>query len=41
MENYIHMNGQKIILSEEQIKIIANLIGLFNNPFNRCNENEI
>lgn len=41
MENYIHMNGQKIRLNEEQIKIIANIIGLFNNPFNRCNENEI
>ena len=41
MENYIHMNGQKIRLNEEQIKIIANIIGLSNNPFNRCNENEI
>ena len=41
MENYISMNGQKISLNEEQIKIIANIIGLSNNPFNRCTENEI
>ena len=40
MENYIHINGQKIRLSEEQTKIMVNTVGLFNNPFNRCNENE-
>lgn len=41
MENYIHINGQKIRLSEEQTKIIANTVSLFDNPFNRCNEEEI
>lgn len=41
MESYIYINGQKIRLSEGQTKIITNTVGLFNNPFNRCNENEI